>query len=91
MRALVLMATARQRAEWVRVAALVCWIGPAVWAQKAIKAEQVIPKQFQAPQEEAPERTPEEKAAESKRGWRVMDWFFGGKKLKAKKGSTPNT
>lgn len=73
------MAKARQQSEWARIATLVCWVGPAVWSKEPINPLKVIPGPYRPKQDVAPETTPEEKAAQSKRAWRVLDSFFGKK------------
>ena len=71
------MAVARQRAEWLRIAGMVCWIGPAVWGKEPLKPERVIPKEYRPPKPVGLEMSPEEKAEQSRRGWHVMNRFFG--------------
>lgn len=73
------MATARQRAEWLRVGVLVSWIGPAVWSKESANPLKVIPKEYRPPKGPEPvdDRTPEEREAESRRGWKLLDRFFG--------------
>lgn len=74
------MAKARQVSEWSRVATLVCWVGPAVWGKEPINPLKVIPAPYRPQQEEgAAEVSPEERAAQSKRAWRLLDSFFGKK------------
>lgn len=74
------MATARQRAEWMRVGVAVAWVvNKSGFAKEAISPWSVIPEPYRPPPPPKRVLTPEERESESRLAWGVMDRFFGGK------------
>lgn len=72
------MALARQRADWMRTGVAVAWlVNRNGWTRKPIDPLEVIPAPFRPPPAPRRERTPEERAAESRLAWKVLDTYFG--------------
>jgi hypothetical protein len=73
------MCLARQRAEWLRVGIGVAFVvNRNGWTQQAISPLAVIPEAFRPEPEPVPELTTEERAEQSRIGWRLLDRAFGG-------------
>ncbi len=47
------------------------------WTRQPLTLCDVIPETFRPPPEPERTKTPEEQAEENRRGWRVLDSFFG--------------
>ena len=80
LRELAAMATARQQAEWLRVGVAVAWVvNRNGFTKEPVHPLAVIPEPYRPPPDPPQMLTPEEREAESKLAWGVMDRFFGGK------------
>lgn len=72
------MAEARQRAEWLRVGVLGSWvINRNGWTREPVNPLDLIPAPFRPPAAPVRVLSAEERAEESRRGWHVLDRFFG--------------
>lgn len=71
------MAAARQRAEWLRIGIAVSWIiNRNGFTRKSVDPLAIIPVQFRPPPEPVPELTVEEREAESRLAWSVVNTYF---------------
>lgn len=77
LRDLVLMATAKQRADWLRVGVAVAWqVNSGGFAKKPLSPLAVIPEPYRPPPEARRIKSAAERESESRQAWGVMDRFF---------------
>lgn len=91
LRALYLMAMAKQREAWARTATIVAWlVNHNGFVKEKVCPADVVPKIFRYPEPPPPKLTPEEQADAARWGWAYLNQFMKQRhrktvKLKAKK------
>lgn len=71
---------AKERSAWAKVAvAAAVVVNKGGWAREPVDPLALIPRQFRPPAPPEPPKSPEEREAESRLAWHVLDRAFGGK------------